>query len=200
MITAQDTLKIDIPAGIFEQCVQVASHLSSRITDRADLHGRDQLERFNHILMGEIAEQLVIHWLLGQGKFAQSTVDKFSDRPDSGHDIRLKSKDGRDIFCSVKSSLTFSKDEAGIVEEFTLASKASELREVNIQVYFWLKLHPKPHESRISVPSMSQCALIGWFGRKQINSFQHFNHEQRQSPSVRLKEANAMQNLLDYLV
>lgn len=200
MITAQDTLKIAIPADIFERCVQVASRLSSRIADRADFHGRDQLERFNNILMGEIAEQLVIHWLSSHGKFAESTVDKFSDKPDMGHDLRLKSRDGRDIYCSVKSSLTFSKDENGIVEEFTLASKASELREVNIQVYFWLRLHPKPHESRITVPSLAQCALIGWFGCRQIAQFQHYNHEQRQSPLVRLKEANSMQKLLDYLV
>ncbi|QHM73818.1 hypothetical protein [Mixta intestinalis] len=200
MITEHDVVFVDLNTDEFEVCVNNAKDICFHIRDRVDLHKRDILERFNNILMGEVAERMVIKWLHTHQKFAVSTVDKGSQGPDRGHDILVKNKKGEDIYCSVKSSLSAKFDLVQIINKFKLATKKSELTAVNIQVYFWLTIDPKENnQNRITVPSLKQAAIIGWFGRKDITEFTRYNHEQREVPAIPLSKARPMDNLLVHL-
>ncbi|QSD34079.1 hypothetical protein H5A40_13375 [Pectobacterium brasiliense] len=199
MITEKDIVFISLDIHEFDECIMNAKSVCFHIKDRADLHERDLLERFNNILMGEVAEKMVIKWLNSNGKFASSSVDKLSKKPDHGHDILLKKNDSH-VYCSVKSSLSALKDIQYIIENFKLATKKNELTTVNIQVYFWLSINPKEFGApRLTVPSLKQAAIIGWFGQNDIKNFTTYNRENRESPSVELKHSRPMISLLDYI-
>jgi hypothetical protein len=150
------------------------------------------------VLLGEIAENAVINWLRHHGKYAESAIDKNSPKPDPGHDIILKSTTGAKIRGSVKSSLSALKGVDEIVDQFTLATKEAELRDVNIQVYFWLDLYASSGY-RTTVPSTRNFALIGWAGLKDITKFKSYATEKREAPDVKLKNMRPMQELLEYL-
>lgn len=200
MITEKDIVFIKLGVDEFEECIMNAKSICFHIRDRADLHERDLLERFNNILMGEVAEKMVIKWLNNNGKFAVSSVDKSSKKPDHGHDILLKKKGGN-VYCSVKSSLSVLKNIDYIIDNFKLATKKNELTEVNIQVYFWLTINPKETgATRVTVPSLNQAAIIGWFGQKDIKNFTTYNREHRESPNVALKQSRPMVTLLEYII
>lgn len=199
MITVNDIIRIDLSKDELNDCIDNAQMVLRNLLDREDLHERDDLERFHNILIGEIAEKMVLKWLLQQGKRAISTVDKSSGLPDAGHDIELLTVEGKVIQCSVKSSLSFKMGLEGIIQNFKLASTKSEIREVNIQVYFWLDLTPPNSQSRTSVPTVRNSAIIGWFGANDLNSFEAYKHEQRMAPTKPLKTARPMSELLKYI-
>jgi len=197
MIDKSDIVYVEISKEELNICIDNAKKISFSIDDRKDLHDRDILERFNNVLMGEVAEQMVIKWLKNNGKFAESTVNKGSSSPDKGHDVLVRGLNGRNVFCSVKSSLSALYDTQKIIEKFKLATKKSELSDINIQVYFWLTISPKDRNSnRITVPSITQSAIIGWFGKRDIDSFTTYNHENREVPNSILQNARSMQSLL----
>lgn len=58
MITEKDIVFIKLDVDEFEECIMNAKNICFHIRDRADLHKRDLLERFNNILMGEVAEKM----------------------------------------------------------------------------------------------------------------------------------------------
>lgn len=150
--------------------------------------------------MGEVAEQMVIQWLVSNHKFVQSSVDKQSGTPDLGHDLYLRRGDNNEtITCSIKSSLSYSKGIAGILDNFKLATTPTELRDVNIQVYFWLNLNPPQGSSRTTVTSFNNSGIIGWFGSNDLLEFDPYNHERRLAPTKPLREARTMQSLLSFL-
>jgi len=200
MITPNDVVQFPISADAFTDVVANAQNVSRNIVDRVDLHARDELERFINVLLGEVAERMVTDWLHSCGKFAQSSVDKTSGKPDAGHDILIRGLDGRSLTCSVKSSLSYKLDIRGILDNFKLATKQSEIRDVNIQVYFWLSLNPPRHEPRITIPTIRQSAIIGWFGRNDLQEFSTYKHEERQAPNTMLKEARSLHDLLGRLL
>ena len=78
-----------------------------------------------------------------------------------------------------------------------MATKASELRKVNIQVYYWLELNG---ESRTTVPSNDNMAIIGWIGENDVEEFDTYNTEKRQVAKIKLRDVRSMQSLLDYLL
>ena len=201
MITVEDVIRVAISKDELNKCIDNAKAVLKNLVDRNDLHSRDDLERFNNILMGEIAEYMVIKWICEQGKQAKSSFDKNSGIPDIGHDIELIKNDNNNsiVKCSVKSSLSFSKGLSEIVNEFKLATTEKELRDVNVQVYFWLNLHPQPDQSRITVSSLNNSAIIGWFAKKDLMSFEKYNHEQRQAPTKNLTNARPMLELLELI-
>ncbi len=199
MIGINDVIQISLSKEELNQCIDNAKLVLENLVDRTDLHKRDELERLQNILMGEIAEFIVIKWLKSNDKHAVSSVDKNSGMPDRGHDIELKGKEDNLLKCSVKSSLSFSKGLDGIINQFKLATTKHELRDVNIQVYFWLELNPKNNEPRTTVPSLKASAIIGWFGKKDLTSFEKYNHESRQVPSTPLSKARPMAQLLQYI-
>lgn len=201
MIKPDDIVYQALSLDDLNVCINNATILNRTITDRKDLHKRDELERFNNILMGEVAEMMVIKWLHSHGKFAISAVDKTSSSPDMGHDIEVESaRDGKKVFCSIKSSISCLKDINSILSEFRLATKKSELREINIQVYFWLTLNPGKGSSRVSVPSLRQSAIIGWFGQNDLTQFTTYNFEEREAPSPTLGSGRKMKDLLKHLI
>jgi hypothetical protein len=200
MITVDDVVRFPLSAAHFAQCVANAQTVAAHLVDRPDLHARDDLERFIHLLMGEVAERMVLEWLRAQGKAVRSTVDKAAQRPDGGHDLVLRATDGRELFCSVKSSLSYKLTLEQILATCKLATKASELRDVNIQVYFWLTLNPDAAASRVTVPALRQSALLGWFAKGDLRDFAPYRHEKRQAPAPTLRTARPMQSLLAYLV
>lgn len=200
MITVENVERVLLDDTNLNLCVDNAQKMLSKIVDRNDLHERDNLERFNNILMGEIAEQMVIQWFVSQGKFVESAVDKDSNTPDSGHDIWLKQPDGKKVKCSIKSSLSYSKGVDGILSTFKLATTFNELRDINIQVYFWLNLYPAENSSRKTFISFANSAIIGWFGINDLKNFESYNYEKRLAPTVVLNQARSMQSLLPYLI
>lgn len=188
-----------LPPDEVLECVQTALHLCETIQDRQDLHERGMLERFHDILMGEVAERSVIKWLHAEGKEAVSAVDKTSGRPDPGHDILLTGKKGQTLKCSVKSSISGYHSELDkILDTFSMATKRSEICDINIQVYFWLRLGRPP---RVAVPSEYNMAIIGWQGRKDLErrSFGHYATEKREVPEIKLRDIRPMGTLLGYL-
>ena len=198
MAVNQDTvIKIALSENDLSSCIDNTQILCETISDRSDLHLRSYMERYIDIMMGEVAEAAVIKWLKQNGKYAVSAVNKSSGKPDSGRDLILKDKQKREIECSVKSSLSVYKDNMNdILDTFTIATKASELRKVNIQVYYWLKLKG---ENRITVPSNKNMAIIGWIGENDVKEFGTYNTEKRQVAKLKLRNIRTMQSLLDYL-
>lgn len=195
-VTSSDIIKFKLKDSTIKSCIDTACKLVDTMIDRNDLHGRDYLEKFLNILMGELAEQLVISWIKNCGKYVESAVDKNSGRPDLGHDILLKSKDGRQIKASIKSSLSVHKQPKDIISEFTLATTKKEIREVNIQVYFWLNLYDNP---RKVLPSTDNLAIIAWCGKKDLQNFSSYTTEKRESPTQKLKNLRTMKTLLELI-
>lgn len=203
-ITEKDVVYIQLTTKELSICIDNAKSILDSIVDRTDLHDRDNLERFNNLLMGEIAEQMIMKWLRENGKFAILDIEKNKGGADKGHDILLKQIDtNRDLKCSVKSSLSYKHKLPYIISKFRLATTLNEIRDVNIQVYFWLDLTPSQNAPRTTVPTLKNSAIIGWFGSKDLekssNSFSSYNHERRQSPEKPLKYARPMSELLNYI-
>ena len=198
MAVNQDTvIKIALSDKELSICTENTQILCKTISDRSDLHLRGYMERYIDVVMGEVAEAAVIKWLRQNGKYAVSAVNKSSGKPDSGRDLILKDKQKREIECSVKSSLSVYKDNMNdILDTFTIATKASELRKVNIQVYYWLKLKG---ENRVTVPSDKNMAIIGWIGENDVEEFGTYNTENRQVAKIKLRNIRTMKSLLDYL-
>ena len=198
MAVNQDTvIKIALSENDLSSCIDNTQILCETISDRSDLHLRSYMERYIDIMMGEVAEAAVIKWLKQNGKYAVSAVNKSSGKPDSGRDIILRGKHKQEIECSVKSSLSVYKYNINdILDTFTIATKASELRKVNIQVYYWLKLKG---ENRITVPSNKNMAIIGWIGENDVKEFGTYNTENRQVAKIKLRNIRTMKSLLDYL-
>ena len=191
-------IKIDLSNIDMHNCVKNTQVLCETMIDRSDLHLRSYMERYIDIMMGEAAEMAVIKWLKQNGKYAVSAVNKKAGKPDSGHDIILKDIRGREIKCSVKSSLSVYKNKIDdILDTFTVATKSSELREVNIQVCYWLELNG---ENRTTVPSNDNMAIIGWIGEKDVEEFDTYSTEKRQVAKIKLRDVRSMQSLLDYLL
>lgn len=90
MISKEDTVNIDLSKDELNQCINNSKLVLENLVDRKDLHKRDDFEKFNNILMGEIAEFVVLKWLRANNKYAVSSVVKNSGVPDNGHDIELK--------------------------------------------------------------------------------------------------------------
>lgn len=200
MIQISDVIQFEINQEDLMVCIENAKKIISAIVDRKDLHSRDNLERFNNLLMGEISEMMVLKWLRSKGKHAISVVDKTSSQPDLGHDLQLRNVNGDFIRCSVKSSLSALKDLNYIINNFKLATKQNELREVNIQVYFWLTINPTgTSENRTTVLSLRNSAIIGWFGSKDLESFESYATEKREAPTRPLRDARTMESLLPLL-
>jgi hypothetical protein len=201
MVVESDIIPVDITQPELNQAIDVAKRVSANLKDRSNLHGRDSLERFNNTLMGELAETMVLKWFRMNNKFAESTVDKTADAPDSGHDLRVKRQsNGEVVYCSVKSSLAFSRTPERFIEQDHLASTRKEVKEINIQVHFWLTLYPQGKVSRITVPCLRQSAIIGWFiGKNLTFTGKCYDHEGRERPDEFLKQGESMKSLLPFL-
>lgn len=203
MVSPEDIIPCDLTDDEIKECIATALRLADTMIDRADLHGRTYLERFIDLVMGEIAEQTVLKWVRENGKYARSAVDKASGVPDLGHDIYFKrAREGQTelVKCSVKSSLSVLYSErAKILSKFSLASKRSEIRDVNIQAYFWLQTSGSP---RTTVPSTKNMGIIGWLGRNEAKGLkeQAYKTEKRPEIQVKLKELHPMSELLPFLI
>jgi hypothetical protein len=179
--------------------VKVAHGVADKIKDRPDLHKRDYIERFIDCLMGEIAERCVLEWLISNGKYCKSAVNKLASYPDPGHDLWLRTTETRPIHASVKSSLSVYKDKPqDILNIFKLATEPNEIREVNIQVCFWLSPNSEP---RISVPSASQVGIFAWAWDKDLKEaeFSSYRGEERSAPESKLADLRSPKELLSYL-
>lgn len=197
MVEEKDLVLFELSDAQIKESIDVAKKIADSIIDRGDLHNRDFLEKFLDILMGEIAEKLVISWFERNNKFVESAVDKNSDKPDLGHDIILKASGGRVIKASIKSSLSVFKKPKDIIEGFTLATTAREIRDINIQVYFWLDIYGEP---RRNLPNTDNLAIVAWCGKNDITAFAEYSTESRESPKIRLKDLRTMDSLLPYLI
>lgn len=200
MITIDDIVHVDISRDEFNECIESAKSVLQHLMDRANLHERDDLERFINILMGEVAESMVIAWLNEHKRFNRRDADKSAGVPDAGHDLVLRSTQNAEIRCSIKSSLAYKLNLESILNQSKLATTSSELREVNIQVYFWLSLNPPRGQPRVTVPTIRQSVIIGWFGNHDINTFTTYNREQRQAPDTTLRNARPMGDLLKFIL
>lgn len=170
-ITKDDIVNIELSVEQIAICAQNAAKLLPFIKDRKNLHERDPMERFNNVFMGEVAEQMVITYFQNQGKFAISAVNKESSNPDLGHDIYVISKEKREpVRISVKSSID-SCDIKTILTARRPAFTEKEKCQINIQVYFQLKLNKENKEDyRISVPSLKKANIISGFTEKMLGN------------------------------
>ena len=200
MVNKADTVMCNLSNEEIRAGIVTSLDLIDSVIDRGDLHDRSYLERFIDLILGEISEKIVIKWIRQNGKYAESAVDKKSRKPDMGHDIWLKNKNGEKIKCSVKSSLSALKsDMDAILCSFKIASKKTEIREVNVQVYFWLEIYNNP---RTTVPSDTHAAMIGWAGRNDISECTEtaYATERRKKVQLYLKDLRPMEELLQYII
>lgn len=201
LVTVEDIKYMMLSDTDYLFCVDTARKLCESIVDRHDLHGRDIMEKFNNVLMGEVAEMMVIRWLQSNGKYAVSAVDKSSGQPDQGYDICLKNRKNREVRCSVKSSLSFKLPPSVILKSCKLASKRSEIKDVNIQVYFWLNLNPGNAGSRVTTPCINNAAIFSWLGGRDTNKFQtaSYSNQDREVLECVLEQGRSMDNLLKFI-
>ncbi|MFK7602973.1 hypothetical protein ACI3L1_12265 [Deinococcus sp. SM5_A1] len=199
-LTAADTIPL-LPL-VSEALVQTAAITCARllphVRDRADLHGRDPLEKYHNLLMGEIAELAVISYLVGQGKYAVSAVDKEAATPDAGHDILVRRRDGTAAKCSVKSSLSYRHAIEAIPGQFRPAFNRREPRDINIQVYFHYQLNAEP---RTTVAASAHAYIIGWASEKKLldSGFSVYNGEKRWVADLKLADLSPLAELLPLL-
>lgn len=205
-VTLDDVIARNLSQDDIAKCIHNASTLLPHISDRNDLHQRDYLERFIDVLIGEVAELIVIRWLRDNGKFAVSAVDKSSGSPDLGHDIWVIDKENNCLSkTSIKSSISAKLNPDRILKEMRLAARRLELCEFNIQVYFWLKIDAQKDLDRsevghrIVVPAISQSAIMCWFSNDDLQNevFSAYKVEKRQAPNVQLSSGRAMATFLD---
>jgi hypothetical protein len=200
MVTENDIVYVELNKEEFREAAEVALIIATSISDRPDLHPRDLLERFIDCLMGEVAERMVLRWLRQNGKYAKPAADKKAAERDPGHDILVKLLNNKIVRASIKSSLSALKDNPGqILSTFTLAVTPKEIREINIQVYFWLSLRGSP---RVTVPSIKQAAIMAWASDDDLRktNFKEYRGEERLAPELKLKDLRPPSELLDWLV
>jgi hypothetical protein len=200
MVTENDIVYVELDKEEFREAAEVALIIATSISDRPDLHPRDLLERFIDCLMGEVAERMVLRWLRQNGKYAKPAADKKAAERDPGHDILVKLVTKKIVRASIKSSLSALKDDPGqILSTFTLAVTPKEIREINIQVYFWLSLRGSP---RVTVPSIKQAAIMAWALDADLRktNFKEYRGEERLAPELKLKDLRPPSELLDWLV
>ena len=80
-VQAKQIVRVNLWSETLRSSIDVARKIADSIADRPDLHKRDYLERFIDCLMGEFARQMVIKWLISEGKYAVSAVDKTAMTP-----------------------------------------------------------------------------------------------------------------------
>ncbi|MFC6665472.1 hypothetical protein ACFP9V_09040 [Deinococcus radiopugnans] len=70
-LSAANAVPLDglVSEAMVQEAARTCAHLLPYVVDRADLHGRDPLEKFHNLLMGEIAELAVIAYLTGQERW-----------------------------------------------------------------------------------------------------------------------------------
>ena len=200
MVTKNDIVYIELDKEEFREAAEVALSIATSISDRPDLHPRDLLERFIDCLMGEVAERMVLRWLHQNDKYAKPAADKKAAERDPGHDILVKLRTEKIVCASIKSSLSALKDDPEqILSTFTLAVTPKEIREINIQVYFWLSLRGSP---RVTVPSIKQAAIMAWAFDDDLRktNFKEYRGEERLAPELKLKYLRPPRELLDRLV
>jgi len=200
MVTENDIVYVELNKKEFREAAEVALIIATSISDRPDLHPRDLLERFIDCLMGEVAERMVLRWLRQNGKYAKPAADKKAAERDPGHDILVKLVNNKIVRASIKSSLSALKDNPGqILSTFTLAVTPKEIREINIQVYFWLSLRGSP---RVTVPSIKQAAIMAWAFDEDLRktNFKEYRGEERLAPELKLKDLRPPSELLNWLV
>jgi len=200
MVTENDIVYVELNKEEFREAAEVALIIATSISDRPDLHPRDLLERFIDCLMGEVAERMVLRWLHQNDKYAKPAADKKAAERDPGHDILVKLRTEKIVCASIKSSLSALKDDPEqILSTFTLAVTPEEIREINIQVYFWLSLRGSP---RVTVPSMKQAAIVAWALDADLKktNFKEYRGEERLAPELKLKDLRPPRELLDRLV
>lgn len=138
-ILDQEIIHVSLSRSELLNCIENARGILCALQERNDLHARDELERFEDLLMGEAAERMVIQWLLSNHKKAVSAVDKSSRAPGGEHDIWVQDTKGKARKGSVKSSISAYKTTPDdILDTYTLAVNEQEARDINVQVYFWL--------------------------------------------------------------
>lgn len=200
-IEKSDIVSVELTDKEIAKCAMNASMLLPHVIDRSGLHPRDPMEKFNNIFMGEVAEMMVIKWFRKNGKFAISAVNKNTSNPDLGHDIYLISKNKKEkVFVSVKSSID-SCDIETIINKRRPAFKGSEFRDLNVQVYFQLKLSVNKeikNDYRISVPSLKMANLISWFTKEDLNKSNLTKLENRECTDTFLKDGRTLMSSLKY--
>lgn len=187
---------------VSEELIQTAAITCARllphVRDRAGLHGRDPLEKYHNLLMGEIAELAVIAYLTGQGKSAVSAVDKAAMTPDAGHDLLVRRENGTAAKCSVKSSLSYRHGIEAIPGQFRPAFNRREPRDINIQVYYHYRLDSEP---RTTVAASAHAYIIGWASEKKLlaSEFVVYSGEKRRVADLKLADLSPMAALLPLL-
>jgi hypothetical protein len=202
MVTEKDIVRVNMDQSELDKAIEFVARCYGNVSDRPDLHERDLLEKFIDGLMGELAERMVLKWLKSQGKDAEPATDKAALLPDPGHDIYVvRASPSEQVKCSVKSSLSYVSSMEKIIRERRLATTPPEVKAINVQVFFWLKLRAKKTESRLTVPAIRESAIICWFGERDLppEEFEKYKHENRLVPKKTLSYGRPMGTLLPKL-
>lgn len=197
MLQNNDIVPVTLTKDEFDQCVVTALEISHSIVDRHDLNGRDHLDRFINLLQGECAEHAVRSYF-NSHEIAAVSPDKLARRgPDKGIDLYLPAPNrSKPLICSVKSSTSYAFSPPALLDEMTLASTPKEVRDINIQVMFWLELKKRPRQV---VPSLRNAAVIGWFTPDQLTTFAPYSTQRREQSQIPLRQAHSMAELVKLL-
>lgn len=159
----------------------------------------DPLNGFIQILIEELAERMVIHWLQANGKYVEAVTDKGATVPNLSHEIWITDIRGVKVRAAVHTFLSTNKsDMTELLESHSLSIETSQICGVNFSVVYWLQLHEKP---RIKLPALKQSAIVGWVSDKNLReTLKTAGGFSGKFAALKLCELRPLEELLTFLV
>ena len=172
MITEKDMIPgvIKSPDEV-KNCLDAARVVSNNIEiyykSIARPDSRGVVERYIHSLMGELSEHAIYHWFNNNNIDVRFTGDKFLIRPDPGYDLIIHANN-RELTCSVKSSLLYSRDKlSNELKTRTIHISAEKAADINIQVFF---IPENTDKFADKLPTEKNILIVGWFNKEQLQT------------------------------
>ena len=161
-VLPDDVIPFNLPDTEFNEAVTFAYHA---LTHQDHTHA-DLLRQWVQVLMDELAERMVIHWLRSNGKFAEPATDKGATHPALRHEIWVTDIRGVNVKAAIYTALsTHKSDVPSLLRAHSLSVDPDQMCGINFSVAYWLQLREKP---RIKIPSLQQAAIIGWASDKNF--------------------------------
>ena len=196
-VLSEHVIRPNITSANLNLAVAFAYHVLSHAKS-SEILPLDPLHQFVQVLLDELAERMVIEWLISKGKSAEPVMDKGATNPVLWHDIWVTDIRGLKIKASVRTFLsTGQTDIENIIQSQAFVIRADEVRGINFSVGYWLKLQEKP---RVKLPSLQQVAIFGWISDKNIRM--SGTNESRADGLLKIKisDMRPVEELLEFLV
>jgi hypothetical protein len=149
-------IKVSLELADFKECVERTIRTYRRLINRKDLPNRDDLEKFDAALQGEISELQVVRLFERSNGTAIVPDGRSGDGPDGGTDALLGGPStSKPLRASIKSSVAIiPPDKAQTI--FSFAFTPTEISQADIFIQSIFHLDNDNH------PSIEGSRLVGW--------------------------------------